>query len=92
MEAIRKRVRKCRIFSPLTLPSPGLGRCGREIKGSGYIGIQIEDRLADRQPLATLKEGHSPEGVDLIVCWEHDWPDCPIEVVELRSAIDSLME
>jgi len=34
--------------------------------------------------------GHDPEGCDLIVCWEHDWPDCPLQVVELRRSIDAL--
>lgn len=33
---------------------------------------------------------HDPSGCDLIVCWEHDWPDCPLEVIELRSVIDGL--
>jgi hypothetical protein len=30
---------------------------------------------------------HDPAGCDLIVCWEHNWPDCPLEVVELRALI-----
>jgi hypothetical protein len=34
--------------------------------------------------------GHDPAGCDLIICWEHDWPDCPLEVIELRSVIASL--
>ena len=34
--------------------------------------------------------GHEPAGCDMIVCWEHDWPDCPLEVIELRSVIDQL--
>lgn len=34
--------------------------------------------------------GHDPAGCDLIVCWEHNWPDCPLEVVELREAISRL--
>jgi hypothetical protein len=34
--------------------------------------------------------GHDPSGCDLIVCWEHDWPECPLEVIELRSVIDQL--
>ncbi len=34
--------------------------------------------------------GHDPDGCDMIVCWEHDWADCPLEVVELRSIIDQL--
>jgi hypothetical protein len=34
--------------------------------------------------------GHDPAGCDMIVCWEHDWPECPLEVIELRSVIDKL--
>ena len=34
--------------------------------------------------------GHDPAGCDLVVCWEHNWPDCPVEVLELRKVIDSL--
>jgi hypothetical protein len=30
---------------------------------------------------------HDPKGCDLIVCWEHDWPECPVEVVELRREV-----
>jgi hypothetical protein len=33
---------------------------------------------------------HDPAGCDVIVCWEHDWPECPLEVVELRTIIDRL--
>jgi hypothetical protein len=35
---------------------------------------------------------HPPEGCDVIVCWRHDWPECPphIEVVELCSVIQTL--
>jgi len=29
---------------------------------------------------------HSPKDCDLIVCWIHNWPDCPLEVIELRTA------
>jgi len=31
-----------------------------------------------------------PAGSDMIVCWHHDWSDCPLEVLELRSEIDKL--
>jgi len=34
--------------------------------------------------------GHDVNGCDLIVCWEHNWPDCPLEVLELKSAIKQL--
>lgn len=34
--------------------------------------------------------GHDPKGCDLIVCWDHDWHDCPLEVIELCTVIDKL--
>ncbi|OHE78470.1 MAG: hypothetical protein A2107_02880 [Verrucomicrobia bacterium GWF2_62_7] len=33
---------------------------------------------------------HPTTGCDLVVCWIHDWKDCPLEVIELQSAIRSL--
>jgi hypothetical protein len=36
-----------------------------------------------------LRHGHDPKKCDVIVCWTHNWPECPewIEVVELRKQI-----
>ena len=36
--------------------------------------------------------GHPSTGCDVIVCWRHNWPDCPpqIEILELSSLIESL--
>ncbi len=36
--------------------------------------------------------GHPASGCDVIVCWRHNWDDCPshLEVVELSSVIKSL--
>lgn len=36
------------------------------------------------------QHGHDPHPCDLIVCWEHDWKDCPLEVLELRTVINDL--
>jgi len=33
---------------------------------------------------------HDPKECDVIVCWEHDWKDCPIEVIELKTKIEEL--
>jgi hypothetical protein len=33
---------------------------------------------------------HDPSECDFIVCWIDDWPDCPVNVVELRSEIRKL--
>lgn len=27
---------------------------------------------------------------DIVICWRHDWPDCPLEVLELKSIIKDL--
>ena len=37
------------------------------------------------------KHGHDPAGCDLIVCWEHNWPECPLEVLELKTEIAKRM-
>lgn len=34
--------------------------------------------------------GHNPVNCDVIVCWEHDWKECPLEVIELKKEILSL--
>ena len=34
-----------------------------------------------------LKHMHDVKGCDLIICWRHNWPECPIEVLELRKAL-----
>jgi len=36
------------------------------------------------------EHGHRSENCDLIVCWIHDWPECPIEALELKSQIKYL--
>ena len=30
------------------------------------------------------------EQCDVIVCWEHDWKECPIEVIELKTVLEGL--
>ena len=30
---------------------------------------------------------HDPKECDIIICWEHDWKSCPLEVIELKSSI-----
>lgn len=39
--------------------------------------------------LSFAKQRHDPDEVDMIVCWKHNWQDCPkrIEVIELSSQI-----
>jgi hypothetical protein len=34
-----------------------------------------------------LRHGHDVNGCDIIVCWEHNWPECPLEVIELKKLV-----
>jgi hypothetical protein len=34
-----------------------------------------------------LRHFHQARECDLIVCWTHNWPECPLEVVELKKEI-----
>jgi hypothetical protein len=37
-----------------------------------------------------LVHGHDPAKCDLIVCWENNWLDCPIEILALKTEIEKL--
>lgn len=52
-----------------------------------YQPVRIEFEYESRN---FVKHGHDPAGCDLIVCWEHNWEDCPVEVVELKTAVQNL--
>jgi hypothetical protein len=30
---------------------------------------------------------HNPRLCDLVICWEHDWKECPVEVMSLKETI-----
>jgi hypothetical protein len=34
-----------------------------------------------------LKHMHDIRQCDLIICWRHNWPECPLEVLELKSVL-----
>ena len=34
-----------------------------------------------------VKHLHKAENCDVIVCWEHNWPECPLRVVELKKVL-----
>jgi hypothetical protein len=49
--------------------------------------VKIEFELESRN---FLKHMHDVKGCDLIICWRHNWPECPLEVLELRSLLPKL--
>jgi hypothetical protein len=54
-----------------------------------YQRVRIEFEFESRE---FRDHGHPEDGCDVIVCWRHNWPECPthLEVIELASIIKSL--
>jgi hypothetical protein len=38
------------------------------------------------------EHGHNLDECDVIVCWENDWKDCPIEVISLKELMSKIKE
>ena len=47
------------------------------------VSIEFEFRSSHFQ-----SHGHDAEECDVIVCWEHDWVECPLEVICLRDVVN----
>ena len=54
----------------------------RQVEPNRWQKVRIEFEYQSRSFLAHL---HPATECDLIVCWSHDWPECPLEVLELES-------
>jgi len=61
----------------------------RQIGPDRWQRVNIEFEFESRN---YRDHGHPLTGCDVIVCWRHNWPECPkhIDVVELSSIIKSL--
>jgi hypothetical protein len=67
---------------------PGFPDCiARRFTGRGWERVTVEFEFASSNFKA---HGHDPKECEIIVCWEHDWKDCPIEVIELKTEIVSM--
>jgi hypothetical protein len=67
---------------------PGFPDCvARRFVGKGWERVAIEFEYASSNFKA---HAHDPKQCDIVVCWEHDWKDCPLEVIELKSEIMNL--
>jgi hypothetical protein len=58
----------------------------REVAPGKWQRERVELELYSRN---FLEHGHDPKGCDTIVCWVHNWPECPehIEVIELSKVM-----
>ncbi|MBN1506661.1 MAG: hypothetical protein JW955_07435 [Sedimentisphaerales bacterium] len=61
----------------------------RQIAKGKWQRVKIEFEFESRN---FRDHGHPPEGCDIIVCWRHNWTECPehIEVLELSQVIQEL--
>ena len=56
----------------------------RNIGDERWQRVRIEFEYESRN---FLKHMHEESECDLIICWRHNWPECPLEVLELKSAV-----
>jgi len=61
----------------------------RQIDAGKWQRVRIEFEFESRN---FRDHGHPPNECDVIVCWRHNWPECPLhlEVVELSAVIQTL--
>jgi hypothetical protein len=52
-----------------------------EVEEDRWQRVLIEFELESRN---FLRHMHEASRCDMIVCWEHNWAECPLEVVELK--------
>jgi len=61
----------------------------RQIAPGKWQRVKIEFEFESKN---FRDHGHPPEGCDIIVCWRHNWAECPehLEVLELSQVIQEL--
>jgi predicted transport protein len=62
------------------------GAIVRRYTGSGWERVRVEFAYNSSQ----IRQRNAADNCDLIVCWEHDWADCPLDVVELQDRIKEM--
>ena len=60
----------------------------REMAPGQWQRVRIEFEFASRN---FLKHKHRADRCDLIVCWRHNWKECPLEVIELEKELDGVI-
>ncbi|HEY2364691.1 MAG TPA: hypothetical protein VGK36_26495, partial [Candidatus Angelobacter sp.] len=60
----------------------------REVVKGQLQRLKLEFEFESRN---FLRHGHRIDGCDGIVCWKHNWKECPLEVIELRKIFRRLI-
>lgn len=56
----------------------------RRVAGNRWERVRIEFEFKSRN---FLEHGHDPNGCELIICWEDNWPNSPLPMIELKKEI-----
>ena len=59
----------------------------REVAPGVWQRVRLELEYESRNFVRHL---HDPQGCDLIVCWVDNWPQCPLEVIELSKVLSGM--
>ena len=82
--------------------SKKLGFDSIERLGTDFPDCEGKRRVGNQQQLEHVRiefefkssgyQGHDPNGCDVIICWEHNWRECPssLEVIALKKEIKGL--
>jgi hypothetical protein len=58
----------------------------RRVAGGKCQLVKIEFEIESRN---FRRHRHDPKKCDLIICWKHNWPECPLEVLELSKLVNT---
>jgi hypothetical protein len=61
------------------------GEVMREVEPGRHQRLPVEFEYESRN---FVTHGHPVNGCKLIICWRHNWEECPLEVLELRSVVE----
>jgi hypothetical protein len=61
----------------------------REMLPDVWQRVRIEFEFESRN---FVKHLHNAEECDVLVCWVHNWPECPMQVVELKKVMSLAAE
>jgi hypothetical protein len=63
------------------------GEVMREVEPGRHQRLPVEFEYESRN---FVTHGHPVDGCKLIICWRHNWPECPVEVLELKSVVEGM--
>jgi hypothetical protein len=46
------------------------------------------EKIMGLTPSSFKAHKHNPSQCDIVICWEHDWADCPLEVLCLKDIVN----